>query len=99
LQEHLYRYDEDTCNLHNLAERLHLSERHLSRIIKKECGTTFRHRLQITRLEMARRLLSEGKPVAEVAALVGYSSLSAFYTAYKRQYGAPPGKERKKKKR
>jgi AraC-like DNA-binding protein len=96
LDEFLFYYSEDMCKLRHLAEQLHLSERHLSRLIKRECGTTFRRRLQTTRVEAAKRLLSEGKTVSAVAAAVGYSSVSAFYTAYKRHYGVAPGKERKK---
>ncbi len=94
LEEFLHCYHDDMCNLRRLADQLHLSERHLSRLIKRECGTTFRHRLQVTRVEAARRLLSEGKTVSAVAAAVGYSSVSAFYAAYKQHYGVTPGKER-----
>ena len=99
MEEFLHYYSEDICNLRRLAEELHLSERHLSRVIKRECGATFRQRLRMTRIEAARRLLADGHPVSEVAAAVGYSSLSAFYTAYKRHCGVAPGKERKKEKK
>ena len=98
MEEFLHYYSEDICSLRRLAEELHLSERHLSRIIKRECGVTFRERLRTTRIKAAKRLLSEGHPVSEVAALVGYASISAFYTAYKKHFGVPPGKERKKDK-
>lgn len=95
LEEFLNRYYDSACTLESLAEKLHLSERQLSRIVKKEYGETFRSRLSSIRVEAAKRLLFEGHSIAAVAEAVGYSSLSAFYSAYKRHYGDPPGKMKK----
>lgn len=95
LEELLNHYYDSTCTLGHLAKKLHLSERQISRIVKKEYGETFRSRLSTVRAETAKRFLSEGYSVTQVAEMVGYSSLSAFYTAYKRRYGVPPGKKMK----
>ncbi|HJV86263.1 MAG TPA: AraC family transcriptional regulator [Noviherbaspirillum sp.] len=43
------------------------------------------------RLCLAARLLSGGRPLAEVAGTVGYDSEAAFSRAFKREFGHPPG--------
>ena len=47
------------------------------------------------RLELARRKLSEsGRPIAGIAAEVGYRSESAFSRAFQLRYGVRPGETR-----
>lgn len=94
LEELLNQYYDSNCTIGHLAKKLHLSERQVSRLVKKEYGKSFRSRLSAVRMEAAKRFLSEGYPIAEVSEMVGYSSISAFYTAYKRHYGVPPGKSK-----
>ena len=54
-------------------------------------GTTIFGHLHTQRMEQARRFLQEGKMnVTEVAYEVGYSSLSQFARAFKKQFGAKP---------
>jgi len=43
------------------------------------------------RLEQAHQLLERGLPVAEVARRFGYTPAANFSTAFKRQFGYPPG--------
>ena len=46
------------------------------------------------RLQQARlALVSGGRDVAEVAHAVGYDSSSQFSREYRRQFGAPPGRD------
>ncbi len=47
------------------------------------------------RLQLAARLLEKtSRGVAEIAAEVGYESEAAFYRAFKREFGQPPGRYR-----
>jgi AraC-like DNA-binding protein len=46
--------------------------------------------LALWRMQLASRLLLEGRPVGSVASLVGYESEAAFSRAFKKLVGRPP---------
>jgi AraC-like DNA-binding protein len=46
--------------------------------------------LALWRMQLASRLLLEGRPVASVASAVGYESEAAFSRAFKKLVGRPP---------
>jgi AraC-like DNA-binding protein len=51
------------------------------------------------RMEQAKYLLRKpGIPLIEIAFDIGYGSEAAFIRAFKREYGAPPGKWRQARK-
>lgn len=88
-----YSYD---ISLDFLAKRLNLSVRHTSRIIKAQLGKTLGEIVLEKRMQAAEGLLlNSGLAVSEIAARVGYNSLSCFYAAFKDYYGTLP-KEYKK---
>jgi AraC-like DNA-binding protein len=60
-----------------------------------EAGLTFGACVRERRLQAARRALTAapGRPVAEVAAEVGYADASAFSRAYRRKFGCSPRDE------
>ena len=77
-------------SLATTARALGMSSRSLSRALQEE-GTTFRDLLDRLRHERANTLLLEGKTsIAEVAFLLGFSEVSAFYRAFKRWTGSTP---------
>jgi AraC-like DNA-binding protein len=85
------------CNLQNppslleIARQVGLNDCYLKRGFRQMFGTTIFGHLLTQRMEQARRLLQEGKMnVTEVAYEVGYSSLSQFARAFKKQFGAKP---------
>ena len=79
-----------------LAKSLNLSVRHTSRIIKSQLGKTLGEIVLEKRMEAAEGLLiNSSLTVSEIAARIGYNSISCFYTAFKNYYGALP-KEYKK---
>ena len=49
------------------------------------------HYLALWRMQLASRLLADGKPVAAVASAVGYGSEAAFSRAFKKLVGQAPG--------
>lgn len=75
----------------DLADLLHLSRRQLDRVLKKNYGMNYRQKLIRTRMDNAAWLLRT-KPlrISQVAQQVGYSSESAFYQAFQKQYGVTP---------
>lgn len=85
------------CNLQNppslleLARQVGLNDCYLKRGFRQMFGTTVFGHLHTQRMEQARRFLQEGKMnVTEVAYEVGYSSLSQFARAFKKQFGTNP---------
>ena len=74
-----------------LAERVHLSTSHFSEIFRKETGMTPLQYLTNERMGFAAfTLLTEERPVQEVAALIGYEEASTFSRSFKRQFGLSP---------
>lgn len=76
----------------NLAQHLYLSRRQLSRVLQQVYNTSFRQLLMDIRLNRAAQLLTDtDHSVQDIAEMVGYSSLSGFYSAFRHKYGVPPG--------
>jgi AraC-like DNA-binding protein len=82
-------------DLDRLARCTGLSHRYVQRVMERH-GTTFSTLLREKRMEYARnRLTSSRCKIDEIVAESGYSELSAFYRAFKRQYGYAPGAVRR----
>ncbi len=82
---------ENPPSLLGLALRVGLNDTKLKRGFRQIFGTTVFGYLQLKRLERARSLLEErNMNVSEVAATVGYSSLSHFAKVFKQHFGTKP---------
>jgi AraC-like DNA-binding protein len=77
-----------------IARRVGVGERSLRRRLAEEESVTLREVVDAVRRDRARELLDAGRPVKEVAFLLGFSEPSAFSRAYKRWTGAAPRRER-----
>lgn len=74
-----------------LAAKLYVSRRQLSRLLQKNYGMSFREKLLRTRLDRAAWLLRHTEMnVSQVAAEVGYTVPSSFYHVFREQYGITP---------
>lgn len=73
-----------------------MSERSFRRHFEKQTGMAWRDWLMQARNLSAMALLAEGRRVTDVAADVGYASLSAFAAAFTRMTGEAPGAFRKR---
>jgi AraC-like DNA-binding protein len=72
------------------AARTGASSRTLVRLFRRETGLSFGAWRQQARLAEAVSMLSLGRPVAEVAQLLGYGSPSAFTAMFRRALGKTP---------
>ena len=95
LCQELFTKKELTVSL--LARELHLSERQVERLIKKQYGCPLKEYVARLRIHEAVAMLKEGIGVTETAEAVGYVSLSAFYRAFHAQQGCSPGRMLKTK--
>ncbi|WP_119328639.1 AraC family transcriptional regulator [Cysteiniphilum halobium] len=74
-----------------IAQKAHLSARHLSRIFKKETGLSFSYWLQQYKMLYALILLPQHQSTSIVARALGYDSDSAFINTFKKfTHGKPP---------
>ena len=82
----------DRRTLAEWARRVGLSESSLARLIVSETGLTFGCWRQQLHLIVALRELTSGASVQQVSADLGYESVAAFITMFKKALGKPPAK-------
>jgi len=80
----------DRSTLNHWASRLAMSERSLARLLTRETGLTFGRWRQQLHLVVALRELASGESVQNVAAELGYESVNAFITMFKKALGSTP---------
>lgn len=73
-----------------LAETFHISKYHLSHEFKRETGTSLYHYITLKRLAAARQMLMEGWAPGNVFLTCGFRDYTAFYKAFKAEYGTSP---------
>lgn len=85
----LQRFSED-WTAERLARMLHMSEKRLQHAFREIVGMTVSARLRAIRLDAAATMLADGRRVTDVAADVGYASLSHFSQSFRVQFGRSP---------
>ncbi|WP_176086242.1 AraC family transcriptional regulator [Martelella sp. HB161492] len=76
-----------------LASHAGVSANTLQRLFHAAHGMTAFHYMRKTKLDHARTMLNRGEvSIAQAAFAAGYSSTANFSTAFRRQFGMPPGK-------
>lgn len=81
---------EEKITLRDVAQRLYVSESTISHVFQEKMGTSFYRYVIQRRLVAAKNLISEGKPMEWIAEQVGFSAYSAFYRAFRKEYGISP---------
>jgi AraC family transcriptional regulator of adaptative response / DNA-3-methyladenine glycosylase II len=77
--------------LGDLATEMGVSDRHLRRVIEKECGVSPIELVQTQRLHLAKRLLTDTDlSVTEVAFASGFASLRRFNALFRERYRLSP---------
>ncbi len=90
-REYLMEAHASNVSLEDLAKLANLSPYHLHRVFTREVGMS-PHAFQTqVRISRARVLLSEGKPLHQVAAETGFADQSHFTREFKRYVGLTPG--------
>lgn len=80
----------DRRTLAEWADSLAMSDRSLARLMQRETGLTFGRWRQQWHLVVALRQLAAGATVQQVAGDLGYDSVTAFITMFKKALGASP---------
>lgn len=76
------------------AREISMSPRNLTRRFMDETALSIGQWRHLARMTRALELLVEGMPVTEVAMAVGYTSVSAFITLFRRTFGTTPARYR-----
>ncbi len=82
----------DRSTLAQWGRRFAMSERTLTRLVRKETGLSFGRWRQQLQLIIALRQLSAGASVQQVSGELGYESVTAFITMFKKSLGQPPAR-------
>ena len=83
------------CSLEELSYAFGYTYSHISKIFKKNYGTTPSNYLLSKKMEYACTLLQEGAKLDEIADILGYSTAFNFSRAFKSHTGISPSKYRK----
>ncbi|TQK45154.1 AraC family transcriptional regulator with amidase-like domain [Streptomyces sp. SLBN-118] len=93
IQEHLA----EDLPVQVLADRLHLSVRHFSRLFRRRTGRTPSDYLEAVRLEAARRLLEESdRSLPGIAADTGLGSVETLHRVFRNRLGTTPAEYRRR---
>ncbi|PWM45865.1 MAG: hypothetical protein DBX47_03355 [Clostridiales bacterium] len=85
----------ENITLEQMSQVMFLSTKQLGRIIKKTYGQTFYQRITNMRIEEAKQLLkNKNLTIEEIAYLVGYSTHTGFYKAFRQTTGKKPSEWR-----
>ena len=79
-----------TVTIEQAAEQLFISPSYLMYLFKQDTGETFYNYIIDYRINIACKLLSEGKKIYEVSEMVGYKSVKFFSTIFKKRTGLTP---------
>ncbi len=85
------RLDEDQPTLESLASELGTHPSHLVRVFRREYGLPPHRYVVGRRLDRARRLLLDGRPIAQVAAETGFHDQAHLTRHFRALLGTTPG--------
>jgi len=84
----------NNISLVTVADQIHVSNAHLSRLFKKELDTSFVDYLTSYRIELAKKMIKEtNKELKEISELTGFNSYNYFLRVYKEKTGLTPTQE------
>ncbi|MEK3752032.1 AraC family transcriptional regulator [Paenibacillus sp. FSL E2-8871] len=98
-QAKLYIHDNlsQSLKMSDVADFIHISERHLSRIFQDELGQSFSNYIKRERMRKASILLSDTDlTLKEISEMSGFKTVHYFTTVFSAEMGMPPGEFKRK---
>lgn len=90
LTRHLGQHPEDGRSFADLAQLAGASPRNMERLFRRETGLSLRQWRARAKLLSAIEKLNDGQSSTQIAHALGYSSPSAFVSAFRQQFGQAP---------
>lgn len=91
VSEHL----QEKITVRDTARKLHVSESTVTHLCSKRLGLSFYRYVTQQRLDKARQLMLENEDLSSVAEKAGFCDYTAFFRAFKQEYGLSPSEYRK----
>ena len=86
----LENYSDSTLSLESVAERIGITSSYLSRLFKKETGSSFVDYVNTVRVQKAKFLLAQSElKIKDIAYQTGFHSIQNFFRIFKRMTGDP----------
>lgn len=86
---------QEKITVSDAARKLHVSESTVTHLCSKRLGLSFYRYVTQQRLDRARRLMMDKVELSTVAEQSGFCDYTAFFRAFKREYGLSPSEYRK----
>ncbi|MBQ7347944.1 MAG: AraC family transcriptional regulator [Clostridia bacterium] len=90
VKDHIRALYMQPLRVEEIADKMNLDRRYLSRLFKEKTGQTIQDYLISVRMEEAQHRLEQGFSVEEAAHLCGYEDSSNFSKMFKRRFGISP---------
>lgn len=85
----------DKLSVAGTARHFHISQSTLTHLFHQEIGISFYRCVTQRRLAEAKNLIAQGLPMEQIGLRVGFQEYSAFYRAFKAEFGISPMQYRK----
>jgi AraC family transcriptional regulator len=92
--EYIHAHLGDELHIRGMASAVHLSRFHFARAFKASTGQTPYQYVNAKRMERAKALLVQDRPLGEIALTLSFSSQANFTRAFRREFGITPSQYR-----
>jgi AraC family transcriptional regulator len=92
--EYIHAHLGHELDIRGMAAAAHLSRFHFARAFKASTGQTPYQYVNAKRMERAKALLVQNRPLGEIALTLNFSSQANFTRAFRREFGITPGQYR-----
>lgn len=97
VQKYIISNLDSELKLEDLADVADTSPQHLSRLFRKECGTTITQYIRTQRINEAKWLLqTTDSPIVEISESLGFSSQNNFCNVFRKETGLTPSEYKAK---